>query len=450
MKNDITRHDVMNRKMNRERMNRERMNRERKMEVRRNSAPCSAARKRIAVVFGGRSSEYEISLQSAREILSQFQPGSLLETKFEVIPIGITRDGLWLRYYGHMTDLLAGLQDNTWFQHPSCVPVILSPNYAACRDSDGCHREANVNSQGEASVNSPSGGASSPCAGTAAHPPGGLLTFFPDGPYDVTQLDMALPILHGRNGEDGRLQGLIELAGIQLIGCGCLSSALCMDKHRAHLIAAAAGVSVPAAITVRGDVACNRDALLTLTATLNYPLFVKPVNEGSSHGISRITSPQQLPAAVALALKFDDEVIIEESVDGFEVGCAIVEDSTGGLICGRVDELELNGTYGESGFLDYHLKYEMPHSGHNTPVRIHTPARIDPVTDAMIMETARIIYRALDCSGFARVDMFLTPNHEIVFNEVNSIPGLTQCSRFPKMLEAAGISFEEMLERLLV
>ena len=256
-----------------------------------------------------------------------------------------------------------------------------------------------------------------------------------------TRLDLAFPLLHGRNGEDGRLQGLIELAGIRLIGCGSLSSALCMDKYRAHQLAAAAGVSVPAAVTVRKwkDGCMDANALRTLTGMLNYPLFVKPVKEGSSHGIARITRPGQLADAVMAAFAFDDEVIIEESIDGFEVGCAVMDDGQGGLLTGRVDEIELLA----EGFFDYHKKYDAVDS------RIHTPARIDPVTEALIAETARTIYRALDCRGFARVDMFLTPTREIVFNEVNTIPGMTAHSRFPKMLESAGITFTGMLDRLL-
>ena len=360
-------------------------------------------KKHLALLFGGCSSEYEISLQSAAGVLRQLCGDAFLN-QYKIIPIGITRSGRWLRCCQPLSSLPLQLESDTWHLDPGCVPAVLSP----CRNDEKWS---------------------------------GLLTFHPDGSVEHTRLDLAFPVLHGRNGEDGRPQGLIELAGIRLIGCGSLSSALCMDKYRAHQLAAAAGISVPAAVTMRKwkDGSMDANALRTLTGMLNYPLFVKPVKEGSSHGIARITRPGQLAEAVMAAFAFDDEVIIEESIDGFEVGCAVMDDGQGGLLTGRVDEIELL----TEGFFDYHRKYDAVDS------RIHTPARIDPVTEALIAETARIIYRTLDCRGFARVDMFLTPTREIVFNEVNTIPGMTAHSRFPKMLESAGITFTGMLDRLL-
>ena len=358
-------------------------------------------KKHLALLFGGCSSEYEISLQSAAGVLRQLCGDAFLN-QYKIIPIGITRSGRWLRCCQPLSSLTLQLESDTWHLDPGCMPAVLSP----CRDDEKWS---------------------------------GLLTFHPGGSVEHTHLDLAFPVLHGRNGEDGRLQGLIELADIRLIGCGSLSSALCMDKHRAHQLAAAAGVSVPAAVTVRKEDRLDITALRTLTSCLTYPLFVKPVKEGSSHGIARITRPGQLANAVMAAFAFDDEVIIEESIDGFEVGCAVMDDGQGGLLTGRVDEIELLA----EDFFDYHKKYDAVDS------RIHTPARIDPVTEALIAETARTIYRALDCRGFARVDMFLTPTREIVFNEVNTIPGMTAHSRFPKMLESAGITFTGMLDRLL-
>lgn len=377
-------------------------------------------KKRVVILFGGYSSEYEISLQSAAAVLRHLNSGRFLD-HYEIIPVGITRDGRWLRYYDSLSALLLQIESDTWHLDKSCVPSVISP----CRGDDSSSSTA------------------------------GLLTFFPDGSVDNTPIDMAFPLLHGRNGEDGRLQGLIEMAGIRLIGCGTLSSALCMDKYRAHQLAAAAGISVPAAITLKKqDLVSASDRafspsgypptvspaqLRDLTCDLTYPLFVKPVKEGSSHGITRITSHEQLLPAVLEAFAYDDEVIIEESVSGFEVGCAVLDDGQGGMITGRVDEIELM----TEGFFDYRKKYEEIDS------KIHTPARIDPLTEALIAETARNIYRTLDCHGFARVDMFLTPAHEIVFNEVNTVPGMTAHSRFPKMLETAGISFGQVLEGLL-
>ena len=246
------------------------------------------------------------------------------------------------------------------------------------------------------------------------------------------RIDFAFPVLHGKCGEDGTVQGVFELAGIPVIGCGTLSSALCMDKDRAHRLAEMAGIAVPKAVTIQRY---ERENAAALTACLTYPLFVKPVRAGSSYGISRILGPDELPAALDLAFSHDSEVIVEENMEGFEVGCAVVGIEE--LFVGRVDEIEL-----DHGFFDYAEKYE------RASAVIHMPARIDQETEQRIQNAAKIIYRALGCSGFARVDLFLAPDGRIVFNEVNSIPGLTAMSRFPTMMKGAGLSFPELLDML--
>ena len=248
-----------------------------------------------------------------------------------------------------------------------------------------------------------------------------------------TEIDLALPILHGKNGEDGTVQGLFELAGITLVGCNALSSALCMDKDRAHKLVSLAGIEVPKAVTL-----CRyeKDNAQALTASLTYPLFVKPVRAGSSFGITKIFRVEELQAAVDMAFEHDDEVIIEENVEGFEVGCAVLGKEE--LLVGRVDEIELT-----HGFFDYTEKYNLITSN------IYMPARISPETEERIRETAKVIYKALACSGFARVDMFLTPDNRIVFNEVNTIPGFTSHSRYPSMMKGIGLSFTEVLDRLI-
>ncbi len=252
--------------------------------------------------------------------------------------------------------------------------------------------------------------------------------------YRAIPVDLVFPVLHGRNGEDGTLQGLFELAGIPVVGCGTLSSALCMDKERAHQIVRQAGIEVPKSVTFRRAEMGN--ALKEAEARLSYPLFVKPVRAGSSFGITKVMSGSELEPAIALAFEYDGQVILEEAVEGFEVGCAIMGDHR--LIVGRVDEIELS-----EGFFDYTEKYTMKTS------RIHMPARVDAWTEKRIQKTALAIYRALGCSGFARVDMFYTPMGGIVFNEVNTIPGFTAHSRYPSMMKGIGLSFGEMLEKLL-
>jgi D-alanine---D-serine ligase len=254
----------------------------------------------------------------------------------------------------------------------------------------------------------------------------------------VTHLDLALPVLHGKNGEDGTVQGLIELSGVLLVGCDTLCSALCMDKDRAHKLAALAGVNVPKAVVFQKPEKMDEQEAdwLAAAARIGYPLFVKPVRAGSSFGVTKVMEESALAAAVRDAYRHDREVILEEAIEGFEVGCAVMGDRE--LTVGEVDEIELS-----HGFFDYTEKYTLKTS------RIYVPARIRPETAERIKETAQVIYRALGCSGFARVDMFLTPEERIVFNEVNTIPGFTSHSRFPSMMKAAGISFEEVVNCLL-
>ena len=207
-----------------------------------------------------------------------------------------------------------------------------------------------------------------------------------------------------------------------------------MDKDRAHRLAALAGVEVPKSFAFGRDAAF--DEILKRAGELGWPLFVKPVRAGSSFGVSRVKEPLALPDAVREAFRYDSEILLEEAVPGFEVGCAVLGNQT--LITGAVDEIEL-----ARGFFDYTEKYTLKTSA------IHCPARIPEETAGHIQEAARKIYRALGCRDFARVDMFLTPEGRIVFNEVNTIPGFTSHSRYPSMMKAAGIGFSELLTRMI-
>lgn len=340
-------------------------------------------RRRAAVLFGGCSPEYGVSLQSAAAVLEHMD-----RTKYEPVPIGITHTGEWFYYIGE-TEKIA---DDSWCGSGDCVPVTVSLN------------------RGEHSL---------------------LLR---DGHAERLPIDVAFPILHGKNGEDGTVQGLFELAGIPVAGCGILSSALCMDKDRAHRLAKEAGIRVPASY-VHSRYA-DRKAAVSRAVEIGYPLFVKPVKAGSSYGITKVIDESGLEEAMELAFAYDEKVIIEECILGFEVGCAVM--GTRELTVGEVDEIEL-----AEGFFDFMEKYTLKTSA------IHVPARISVNLARRVKESAKTIYRALDCSGFARVDMFLTKEEEIVFNEVNTIPGFTSHSRFPNMMKAAGISFEEVISGIL-
>ncbi len=338
----------------------------------------------IAVLFGGQSAEYEVSLQSACSVIENLNP-----EKYHVILLGITRQGEWLKYSGSASQI----REDSWSRHPSCLPAVISPD----RKTHGI-----------------------------------LVT--EDGKVTAIPIDAAFPVLHGRNGEDGTVQGLLEMAGIPCIGCGTLSSALCMDKDIAHKLVRLSGIKTPASVVLDAPVSPNE--LYKMTADLQYPFFVKPVNSGSSFGITKINAQSELWDAILTASRHDRKVIIEEAVAGFEVGCAVLGNET--LTIGQVDEIELG-----QGFFDYTEKYTLKTS------KIHMPARIDEDTANRVKQTAASIYRTLGCRGLARVDMFLTPGKEIVFNEVNTIPGFTSHSRYPNMLKGIGMTFPQIIEELI-
>jgi len=337
----------------------------------------------VAVIFGGCSSEHEVSLESAAAVIENID-----RDKFEPVLLGITKDGEWFRYYGDVSKL----RDGTWRNPRDCVHAFVIPDRTVQ----------------------------------------GILEYGKNGPA-VTHLDAAFPVLHGKNGEDGTVQGLLALADIPVVGCGILASALCMDKDRAHKLAALAGVPVPRSFLLKKpDVASARkDA-----AVLGYPLFMKPVKAGSSFGITRVTSEDELPEAIRQAFLYDEEAVMEEAITGFEVGCAVM--GTDKLVTGEVDEIELT-----QGFFDFKEKYNLITSS------IHVPARIPAAKAEEIKRTAKVVYAALGCAGFARVDMFLTPCGEVVFNEVNTIPGFTAHSRFPGMMRAVGIELREIVTRAI-
>lgn len=380
-------------------------------------------KRNVLIFFGGCSSEYAVSLSSASGVIL-----NLDRSRYAPATVGITQAGTWYYYTGSVDDILA---DTWWQDQAHCVPAVLSPNRG-----DRC------------------------------------LLLLEDVGVRRIPVDIALPVLHGRNGEDGTLQGLLELAGIPLAGCGTLASALCMDKDRAHKLVGLAGVRVPRSLVLETrtpqtgqDFTAPRDAqtasvppqealprdaqtapvppqeaqlrqAVDFARKVGCPLFVKPVKAGSSYGITKVNTPEELSGAISLALQYDDNVIIEEAIEGFEVGCAVLGSSD--LLVGEIDEIELSG-----GFFDYTEKYTLKTSS------IHVPARIPPEMSAEIKETAKRIYRALGCTGFARVDLFLTPDREIVFNEVNTIPGFTAHSRYPGMMAAAGYSFSRILTMIL-
>ena len=346
-------------------------------------------KKTVAVLFGGASPEYGISLCSAAAVIRGLSQGTPAG-KYALVMVGITRKGEWYRYPGTVD----AIENDTWFQSGHCTRAVLSPDRSTR----------------------------------------GLLEW--DGSQmTIHPVDVVFPMLHGANGEDGTIQGLCELAGIPYVGCGVLGSSAGMDKDVAHMLAQKAGVQVPRSVVLYpGE---DHTAALCTAKTFGYPLFVKPANAGSSYGITMVEREEQLESAVELAFRYDRKAVIEEGIPGFEVGCAALGSGQEVLI-GEVDEIEL-----KQGWLDYEEKYG------NRTAEIHLPARVSPEIRQKIKDTGRVLFKALCCDGFARIDMFLTPDNRVVFNEINTIPGFTSHSRYPKMLEAAGLEFSQVVDRLI-
>jgi len=336
-------------------------------------------RLKVGIVFGGCSEEHPISVKSAQEVAQRLDV-----EKYEPFYIGITKRGAW--------KLCDGGPDAHW-ENGRCRPAVLSPDRSVR----------------------------------------GLLVL-EQGRYETISLDVVLPLLHGRLGEDGAMQGLLELSGIPYVGCDVQSSALCMDKPLAYIVARSAGIATPDFWTVTANEEIDADRLV-------YPVFVKPARSGSSFGVSKVSQEAALLRAVETARQYDSKVVIEEAVDGSEVGCAVLGNDLD-LLTGEVDRISLS-----HGFFRIHQEIE-PESGseNSTPI---VPADISPEARSLVQKTAKALYRALGCSGLARVDMFLKEDGTVVLNEVNTLPGMTSYSRYPRMMAAAGLPLADVIDRIV-
>lgn len=332
----------------------------------------------VGILFGGRSEEHPISLKSAQQFAAHLDTD-----KYEPFWIGITKDGEWKLCDGPGPD----------WENGNCRSAVLSPDRSA---------------------------------------PG--LLVLEQGRYETISLDLVLPVLHGKQGEDGAIQGLLELSGIPYAGCGIQSSALCMDKSLAYLVVRNAGIPTPSFWIVAAEENVDPDQL-------TYPVFVKPARSGSSFGVSKVSAKEELPSAMVAARQYDSKVLIEEAVVGSEVGCAVLGNELE-LITGEVDQIALS-----HGFFKIHQE-DKPESGSDNATVI-VPADIPAESRALVQETAKAIYRALGCSGLSRVDLFLKEDGTVVLNEVNTFPGMTSYSRYPRMMAAAGSTFAEVIDRLV-
>jgi D-alanine-D-alanine ligase len=365
----------------------------------------SARKIRVAVVFGGRSTEHAVSCASAGLVL-----GAIDRDRYDVVPVGIARDGRWVLTSGDPARLAltAGSQ-------PS-VDTVTTPGVSV-----------------------------TPAAG----PGGGALVFSgPTAvPAELGQVDVVLPLLHGTYGEDGTIQGLLEMAGIRYVGAGVLASAAGMDKEFTKLLFAARGLPVGRYVVVRdrdwgaAPDSPERKRVLDEIAELGWPVFVKPARGGSSIGISKVESADGLAAAIAEARRHDPKVLVEAAVDGSEVECAVLEGADGGPPEASVPGMIVVDP--RSSWYDFEAKYL------DDACEFDIPADLPAALTAEVRDLACRAFTALDGAGLARVDFFVRPDGRVLINEVNTMPGFTPISMFPRVWAASGIDYPELVDRLI-
>ncbi len=341
---------------------------------------------RVGIIFGGKSAEHEVSLQSARNILD-----ALDRTRFDAILIGIDKQGQW-----HISDA-----DGFLLNADDPARIALNRSGHSLAVAPGRER-------------------------------GQLVPADPG--RSLEQIDVLFPIVHGTLGEDGSLQGLLRMANLPFVGSSVLGSAVAMDKDVAKRLLRDAGLDVaPFACLRRGD-AADFDAL---TDRLGLPLFVKPANQGSSVGVSRVHDAAGFAEALALAFAYDHKVLVETAIDGREIECAVLgNDRPEASVCGEIVV--------HDAFYAYDTKYINEHGAD-----VVVPAALDAAKSDEIRGIAVRAFRALECAGLARVDVFLTPEGKVVVNEVNTLPGFTRISMYPKLWQASGLDYGALVTRLI-
>jgi D-alanine-D-alanine ligase len=372
---------------------------------------------RVAVVFGGRSAEHSVSCASAAYVLPAIDPG-----RYEVIPIGIARDGRWVLVSGEVGRLAIDGDSEL----PSVEAIAASGTELAARPGPG---------------------------------PGVLTALCPgDVPQDLGEVDVVLPLLHGAYGEDGTIQGLLEMTGTRYMGAGVFASAAGMDKEYMKLIFTARGLPIGPYVVVRdrdwgpaegrqpgpaGATAgpSERKRVLDEISELGWPVFVKPARGGSSVGTSKACDLAELEQAIETAREHDGKVLVEAAIDGMEVECAVLEGTDGGPPEASLPGQVLVG--GGADFYDFRAKYLAEETGMVIPA---------PIPDRHVAEIKRLTcaaFEAISCEGLARVDFFYTPDGRVLLNEINTMPGMTPASGFPKMWEATGLPLPQLMDRII-
>jgi len=365
----------------------------------------SARKIRVAVVFGGRSAEHAVSCASAGLVL-----GGIDRDRYDVVPVGITRDGRW---------------------------VLTSADPARLALSAG--RAPSVDAVATPGVS----------VTPAPGPGGGTLLFSGPAavPAELGEVDVVLPLLHGLFGEDGTIQGLLEMAGIRYAGAGVLASAAGMDKEYMKLLFAARGLPIGPYVVVRdrdwgsAPSSLERKRVLDEVAELGWPVFVKPARGGSSIGTSRVDSADGLEAAIEEARRYDRKVLVEAAIDGSEIECAVLEGVDGGAPEASVPGMIVVDPH--SAWYDFEAKYLDEAS------RMEIPAPVPPAVADRVRALACAAFDAIGCEGLARIDFFYTSAGEVLVNEINTMPGMTPASGFPMMWAATGLPLPQLIDRII-
>lgn len=357
----------------------------------------SSPRTRVAVVFGGRSTEHQISCISAGGVLRALDP-----EQFEVVPVGITPQGRW---------------------------VLVDPDPARLAIAGG--QLPSVDEDAGATLV----WTADPSRALSVHEPGQV-------PEVLADVDVVFPVLHGPYGEDGTIQGLLELAGVPYVGSGVLASAAAMDKAVTKVLAAAAGLEqTPYVVITDRDWTFDRETCLERVRTLRLPLFVKPSRAGSSVGISRVSAWDDLEAAIEDARIHDPKVVVEQGVIGREIECAVLARTDGrgpeASVCAEIS------VRGDHAFYDFEAKYL------DDVTDLAVPADLPDDVSERVRAAACAAFDAVGCEDYARVDFFVTDDDRVVLNEINTIPGFTHISLFPRMWQASGVEYPELVARLV-
>ena len=343
----------------------------------------------VCVLFGGISPEHEVSLRSAESVLNNMD-----SEKYNILPVGITKKGEWILFGGEDYSMLP---EGTWKEHPSNRKAAISP----------------VRGQG--------------------------LLIFEDDCVVEQNVDVVFPVLHGENGEDGAMQGLLQMAGIPYVGPHVSASAVAMDKTLTKLVADNAGVPQAAWMLVRSSELQHRmeGIMDMLESRFQYPMFVKPAGTGSSVGVSKAAHRNALHDALLVAGSYDEKILVEEFIHGREVEVAVMGNSSPvASVCGEIDS--------GADFYDYDAKYIT-----DTSVA-YIPARIPEDVEEQVRDYAVKVYSAIGCQGLSRVDFFVTyEENRVVFNEINTLPGFTSISMYPKLFAASGIPYGQLIDQLL-